>query len=172
LNWPGPKTQVFDVRTFEQALELPPRDNAEGIVVLFKDGTRVKIKQADYVALHRLVTGMNDRVVWERLGSGETVDQIKDGLPDEFYPWVDDVADHLFGLADQAIMRVWDEYLNVLHRLPDDFTRKDFAAAVKDSPNRAYLFKYLDNQPIKDIVWRTLKPAAKRTMIDVSEENE
>lgn len=170
LNWTGPVTQTFEAKTFEAALALPPRDNAEGVVVLFRDGTRVKIKQADYIALHRIVTGMSDRTVWERLGKGETTDEIKEGLPDEFYPWVDDVSNRLHEQAGQILMSVWDAYNAVIDTLPDDFTRKDFALAVKDSPIKGYLFKYLDGQSIWDVVWRTLKPEAGRSMVNVEDD--
>ena len=53
---------------------------------------RVKIKYDDYVRLHRIVTGLNARVVWAALTEGKPVEDIVDGLPDEFHPWVRDVV--------------------------------------------------------------------------------
>jgi RNA ligase len=44
----------------------PAAPNAEGLVLhLIDTDERVKIKQEDYVALHRIVTGLNERTVWE-----------------------------------------------------------------------------------------------------------
>jgi RNA ligase len=36
----------------------------EGFVLRFADGTRVKVKYAEYVRLHRLMTGVTERDVW------------------------------------------------------------------------------------------------------------
>jgi len=59
-DWPGPRVATFSTPTFADALALPPRENAEGIVVrCLKTGGMVKIKQADYLALHRIVTGLS-----------------------------------------------------------------------------------------------------------------
>ena len=45
---------------------MPPRSNAEGVVV--RTGLdMVKIKQEDYVALHRILTMTSARMVWEHL---------------------------------------------------------------------------------------------------------
>lgn len=170
-RWPGFRTKVFSACRLEEALEIEPRENAEGIVVRYLDtGLMIKIKQADYVALHKLVTGMNDRVIWERLAAEEDIDSIKAGLPDEFWPWIDRVADDLFQRADQIIMSVWEDYLAHTACLPEGFTRKDFALAVKDSPNKAWLFNYLDGKPIWGPVWKTLKPAAVKSMVEDDEE--
>lgn len=67
-NWPGPTVQTFEYNTFREALEAPPRPNAEGLVIHdLKSGSRIKIKQADYIALHRILTGVSARTVWEYL---------------------------------------------------------------------------------------------------------
>lgn len=172
LGWTGPVTETFPAATLTEAMMMAPRENAEGIVVYFKEtGLRIKMKQADYVALHRLVTGLTDRYIWEALGQGKTVDQIKEPLPEEFYAWVDEVANDLRQKQDQILMAVWDEFNNVVMSLPSGFTRKDFALVVKDHPQRAYLFKYLDEQPIADVVWRSLKPSAVRSMTNATEED-
>lgn len=65
-------------------------------------------------------------------------------------------------------MSVYEEYLDLLHSLPGDFTRKDFAMVAKDSPNRGYLFNYLDGQSIWPVVWKSLKPEAVRSMASAS----
>ena len=68
------------------------RPNAEGIVVRYlagpDAGLMVKIKQDDYVLMHRLITGMNARVIWERMGAGEAAVDICRGVPEEFWPYL------------------------------------------------------------------------------------
>lgn len=170
-EWPGPIAEIMSAYSWADALALPPRPNAEGIVVLFHEtGERVKLKQEDYVALHRIVTGMSDRKIWEALGEGMSVEDIKKPLPEEFWPWVDDVAMDLYEQAHDIIVSVFDEHVKTLRSLPANFTRKDFALAVKDSPNRGYLFKYLDGQGIWDVVWKSIKPEAGRSMTKTTED--
>jgi len=62
----GPVVESFAYATFAEALAAPPRDDREGLVVHFTDADqRVKIKYAEYVRLHRIVTGLSARTVWE-----------------------------------------------------------------------------------------------------------
>ena len=79
-GWTGPRAATFGFSTFSEALAAPPRKNAEGIVVR-QLGTenRIKIKQADYIQLHRIVTGCTKRRLWEQLVVWEHPD-----MPDEF----------------------------------------------------------------------------------------
>ncbi|TMR22072.1 2'-5' RNA ligase [Nonomuraea turkmeniaca] len=71
LDWPGPKVPVFEYATLRQALTAPDRADAEGFVVqVWQDADRptlVKIKQDDYKALHRILTGVTARTAWEYL---------------------------------------------------------------------------------------------------------
>ncbi|MEU4578985.1 RNA ligase [Nonomuraea sp. NPDC023979] len=95
-SWPGPSAAVFSLGTLADALAMPPREGAEGLVVRYLDtGRMVKIKQDDYVALHKVITGLNARGVWELLGEGKTVAEICEPLPDEFHAFVRTVADEL-----------------------------------------------------------------------------
>src|SRR4051794_37639043 len=105
LPWAGPKVPTFDFPTLGAALAAPPRAGAEGFVLRFPDHdhTMIKIKQDDYVALHRIITGINARMVWEGLSEGRTVAEICDGLPDEFHDWVRNVEADLTGRRDAVL---------------------------------------------------------------------
>lgn len=68
-NWPGPATTEYAYATLREALEAEPRPGQEGLVVYFPDsGERVKLKQEDYIAIHRLVFGLTARRIWENAG--------------------------------------------------------------------------------------------------------
>lgn len=65
-GWPGPVVEAHPHRTLADALAAEQRPQCEGLVVFFPaSGERLKIKQDDYVALHRILTGTNARNVWE-----------------------------------------------------------------------------------------------------------
>lgn len=164
LSWPGPVTEVFAYKTLQEAFSNNDRKNAEGYVV--RSGNKmVKLKQVDYIELHRIVTNLNARTVWERLGAGETVLSICDNIPDEFHDFVRETAEELYQKQEVVMDEVLAEYLKVTESLRGEdglFTRKEFAAAVSKSPNRGYLFSILDGKPIDELVWRTLRPSASK----------
>lgn len=171
LDFPGPKVIRFDYGTLAEALAAPPRPGAEGVVICFaRDATMVKVKQDDYVALHRLVTGLNARVVWERLGDGETVQQICEPLPDEFHPWVEGVAGDLMNRAVEIVTGARTEHARIKAALPDGWTRKDYAAVAARSDNRAWLFMLLDGKDPAAKIWRTLRPSGEHRPVNISED--
>lgn len=162
LNWPGLVTEVFEYRTTNDAFK-DYRQNAEGLVI--RAGSEmVKLKQADYVALHKLVTGLNERAVWERLKDGETRGSICASLPDEFHGFVDRVTDDLEGKFEKIYLTAHDDYCKVMNKMPrrgdmtDSEWRKLFAShAVKlNYPSMA--FNFFDNQPNRDAVWDMIRP--------------
>lgn len=90
-GWSGRRVQTLPHATLREALAAEPRPNAEGLVVRTPDGRAVKVKQADYVRLHRLVTGLTDRRVAEMVLSGG-LDAVMMHLPEEFHPAIEKVA--------------------------------------------------------------------------------
>lgn len=170
-SWPGPVAHTFTARTLADALALPPRQNAEGVVVrLLNSDLRVKLKQDDYVALHKLVTGMNARAVWERLGSGQSVDDICMGLPEEFWPWVRQVGGELLTELVHLVGDARVEHLRILNALPEGWGRKDYALAAQKSSLRAWLFMLLDGRDPSEKIWRTLRPSGDRALVHHSED--
>jgi len=135
-----------------------------------KTGFMVKIKQDDYVALHKLVTGMNERAVWERLGAGETVDDLCMALPEEFWPWIRTTAFNLYAEYDHINIDARIEFALIKDELGADFTRKDFALRAQQSSCRALLFLLLDGRDIFEPIWRSIKPAGNRTMVASGED--
>lgn len=166
-EWPGKATATLTYRSLAGALAAEPRAGAEGIVVRALDGIEqrmVKIKQADYVALHRLVTGLNARVVWERLRDGDSVQDICTGLPDEFHGWVRQVAGRLEG-QQAAILEAARAELDRLHADPAVVDRKSFAAAAQQSDLRPWLFLLYDGKDPSGQVWRTLRPSGMEVLV-------
>jgi RNA ligase len=68
-GWPGPAVKRYPFATLADALAAPEIPNCEGYVVRFTESdVRTKSKFSDYIRLHRLVTGVTARVVWEHAG--------------------------------------------------------------------------------------------------------
>jgi RNA ligase len=67
-DWPGPRAVCFGHPTLADALAMKPRPGAEGVVVRrWHSEDRIKLKQDEYVTLHRLITGCTARRLWESL---------------------------------------------------------------------------------------------------------
>jgi RNA ligase len=131
------------------------RPNCEGYVVAFFGGLRVKIKHAEYVRLHRIVTGINARSVWEALRAGDRVLDSLDGVPDEIYEWVDATAEALerdFAAREAAAQAVF-------RRRPHFTDRRQIAEYfTRSGGNTAVLFRMLDGKPYEDLIWKAIKP--------------
>jgi len=147
--------------TWGDALSAEPRHNAEGFVIDILDTSlRVKIKYEDYKRLHRYVTGINERHVWEAVMGHKDLKAEFEGAPDEFHDWVQEVADKLDWSFGTIAREIGFEFQRVIQTFPN-YThedRGDFARAVSKSPNRAAMFALLDRKPIDDIIWKELKP--------------
>jgi RNA ligase len=168
----GPKTKTFAYGTLTDALAAQPRPGAEGLVVRFPDNDHlmIKLKQDDYVALHRIVTGLNARVVWEQLGEGKCVADICETLPDELHDWVKSLAAELSGKALTVLAGAREEHERILAGLPGGWTRKDYAAVAGRSANRAWLFLLLDGKDPSPKIWRTLRPSGEDRPVNITED--
>lgn len=129
--------------------------NREGFVVTYQSGHRIKVKLAEYVRLHKIVTGVNARMIWEHLRDGDSFDAILDGIPDELFKWIDEVRDGLENEFNEIQMQcVW-----AFDQRPQDADRKDLAAYFTQSgANPSVLFRMLDGKPYADLIWKAIKP--------------
>lgn len=161
LQWPGWKTKVFPQRSIE-AFSVSPqfqRPNAEGVVIR-QGQTMVKLKQDDYVALHKLVTGLTERRVWECITEGKTLAEICEPLPDEFHPWVTEVGERIYADVVAILLNV-DLAIEELTKqgLAEKSNRKALAEHIANHPHRGYIFSVLDGKDIMEKVLMSVKPA-------------
>lgn len=63
-------------------LKTLEEENKEGFVVRFQNGMRVKTKFAEYVRLHRIITGISNVAIWEYLKDGRSFDELISKVPD------------------------------------------------------------------------------------------
>lgn len=162
--------------------------DAEGYVLRFASGVRAKAKTTDYVRLHKVLTGINERDIWRYVGIQRFADQppkkvaqalncapsevaafeggkgpldaLLEQVPDEFDAWVRGVAARVEQQAADKERAIDAAYDLIKHLGPD---RGEFARAaqgVKDSTVRAALFLRLDQRPTDLLVWRSTKPEA------------
>ncbi len=144
-------TELADLLAMEQ------EKNKEGFVIRWANGLRLKLKFEEYVRLHRLVTRVQAKDVWELLRTGSDLNEFLDNVPDEFYKWVQDTIADLkakYNDLEFASQRTFTEVSKLA-------TRKEIAADVvmQNRPIiRAVVFAMLDNKDYKQIIWKAIKP--------------
>jgi RNA ligase len=157
----------FPYRTVREALEAEPRPNAEGMVMWLNWSTPVKIKQEDYKALHKIISGLSQKEVWRQLSAGTYEEWVK-GLPDEFYEWAEDTAWGFRATVGNRGGEIQREYeslmLSIWHDFPfvNDYPsredKKRFALEAVKSPNKSYLFTLFDGGSIAPALWKSIEP--------------
>lgn len=162
-GWHQPANPQYDKRTMRSLLMDLSRTNAEGWVVWKTAYEAVKIKQADYVELHRIVTGLSKKEVWRQLRAG-TYSSLIERVPDEWFDWVEQIAEDL-----RATFIHYHEVATIHYRKiaimqsvgGEPYSRKDQAAYINSTLKpefRGLVFSLLDGKDISDAIWRMLEP--------------
>lgn len=154
VEWNGPVAERHDCPTVEElaALEGP---NREGFVVAFESGFRVKVKFAEYVRLHKIVTGVTARMIWEALRDGASLDALLDGIPDEIHQWIVEQQTALIDAYTEHEMAC----AHVFDARPQTDDRRTLAEYFMASgANPSVLFRRLDGKPYDDLIWKAIKP--------------
>lgn len=192
-SWPAlPLAELVRLAAQNTKLDGTPATgtDAEGWVIRFASGLRVKTKIAEYVRLHRALTGTNARDVWRALGAqlfgpdlepkslaqvlscspaeaaqlaaveGGALAKLLDHVPDEFDQWVRGVEAGLNARFEEYLKRVASEYA-ALESTPGG--RAEFAKAAQQIEDRtvwAAMFATLDNKPVDTLIWKAIRPEA------------
>lgn len=154
----------FDDLNFTTRAELdtlPARKNREGYVLRWPNGFRVKWKSEEYVELHRILTGINDRQIFEAVRDGRFAD-ILDVLPDEWDEWARGLAETYRKWQSELLIEIYDNY----NSIPKGLERKEFAMAARRFDHPSIYFSLLDNRDISKYVWKVLEEKFKQNRKD------
>jgi RNA ligase len=146
---------ISDYNTLKGMIE----NNAEGFVVRFSNGDRMKIKGEEYVRLHKVMTNLSTTAVWEVLSNGESMDELLKDVPDEFYNKIKEYEDELksrFQLIDTDYYNLF-KYIQIkVQEYGGD--RGTFARLAKEYTYPSLLFGLLDGKDISPNIWKLIKP--------------
>lgn len=149
--------------------------NTEGFVIHFYSGLRVKMKLTEYVRLHRLMTGLTKRSIWEHLKNGDDLEELYKTAPDEVYDWVENTSNELreeykkiLTLSDNIFHNIF-KSIEVPYKFPgrvidESEFRKRFAHQVlnnkdiKEYDLKSIMFKMFDGRGVHDLLWKKIKP--------------
>lgn len=150
-----PVVKRYDGLNDLQAIRQMQMDNKEGFIIRFVNGYRVKIKFAEYVRLHKIITQVSSKTIWEHLRDNQSMDELLDKVPDEFYNWVRATIDEFWNAYRKIEAEAKAEY----NELED---RKTTAFYFQTCQHPAILFKMYENRSYDAIIWKMLKPKYER----------
>jgi RNA ligase len=127
---------------------------AEGFVVRYANGLRLKMKFAAYVELHRIVTGLTVKVIWERLRRGE--ESLPDDVPDELMAWFRERKAAILGVRDALRARIDAAWEATDRARPRGEIAREWASLP--APVKAALFQRLDGESCEDLLWKAARP--------------
>ena len=111
----------------------------------------VKIKFDEYKRLHRLMSGVSTKSIWELLKEGKTVVELIEHVPDEFYDWVK--------ATEKDLMSQFRAIENTAKAEYKTFeTRKETASYFLTCTYPAVLFSMLDQKDYAPKIWYHIRP--------------
>jgi RNA ligase len=126
----------------------------------------MKIKGEEYKRLHKILTNISNRDIWEYLKDGKPFDELLERVPDEFNDWVKTTVRDLkyacFQLRERA-GKLHDgfRYGKFNDRNPEP-SKKEFSEFVmkQDKILSPILFAMWNgnNEKVDDIIWKIVKP--------------
>lgn len=156
------RPKVYSFSSLEEILKYE-EPNLEGFVLHYKSGERVKIKLEEYKRLHRLITGFNEKDVWEALMNGK-LEAVLEEVPDEMYDWVRQVESDLT----EKFNEIRTDAMSVMKDLGD---RKSNALYYQTCKYPSLMFNLLDGKEIAPAIWRMVKPKVTQTFKVVGEDS-
>jgi RNA ligase len=153
-------TQRFSFEDYREIKKLNWK-NHEGFIVRFSNGDRCKIKFEEYIRLHKIMTEVSTKNVWECLKSGHLIDTILDNVPDEFFSKIREYEAELLLKFDDIRKEAINEYAKLLIEIGTE-NRKEFATKAKTLKYPSLMFAMLDKKDWNPIVWEMVKPDYKK----------
>ena len=147
----------FDgITDFKSCRELMARDNAEGFVVKFDNGLRVKLKYQDYCRLHKILTGISTKTIWEMLMHKDDFSIVLEKVPDEFMDWVKKTKLEL----EQKYKNLEEICMAWKLEVGGFKTRKEQAQYILNhtTEEAGVVFNMLDNKPYDMLIWKLVRP--------------
>lgn len=156
-------------------LKAQEKPNEEGFVLVYPSGLRLKIKFEEYKRLHRILTNVSPKSIWEACRDGQNFDGMLKGVPDEFFKWVNETRDKFLKEYKEIEDQAKEEFHEVIVRaskkvdsvetpleggsnITAEVTRADMAQEIKKMTNPGIGFSLLDKRFYSHIIWKLIKP--------------
>jgi len=177
--YPGPYALHLGQHRLQDIDRMRPYLTAktEGFVLVWPDGFRVKVKGDDYVRLHRIMTGVTERRVWEKRSQKYWFSEVDfeewlQDVPEEFEAWIRKTAVDLFNeftVIEKEVMAEYARVYEIIHGFPyysdmkvpidSKENMKQFAELIKTHHHKDVLFRFNAGKPDWwELIWKKLRP--------------
>jgi len=149
-----PIVEEYGSVSFDELKKLN-KNNEEGYVIKFDNNFRMKIKFEDYVRLHKIVTGISSKDIWEILKYKKNYFDLLKDVPDEFHNWFRNTITTL----QKNYKDAEDDCKNIFEKIDRNLSRKEIASIfLQHKKYYGVLFLMLDNKNYDEIIWDIVKP--------------
>ena len=145
------KAKRFDGIVDITEIEELQNSQDEGFVISWDNGLRLKFKFSEYKRLHKILTNVSAKIIWEYLMDAKELDEIIDKVPDEFFNWVKETETKI--LSDYNLIEL--ETMASFKNLGD---RRATAEYFKTQKYPSIFFLKLDNRDYSSHIWKIIKP--------------
>lgn len=181
-GWPGPivttfaadlKAKGFHKQNWIKQFGLVEDGTQEGLVFAFNNQghtVRAKMKLDEYKRLHRLVTQVTTKTIWESLKAGDSFDELLDKVPDEFYGWVKGTIADLNQRFRNIEASARNDMITAQRVWGND--RKAIAKFLNEDDNCMFpgvTFAMLDGKDYDDMIWKIVKPKFEKPFLSAAE---
>jgi len=152
-----PTLKTYDeLNSFEDVIKLKEKgvENAEGVVVRFESGLRLKVKFEEYMRLHSIMLGMTGIKVWNYISKGNNLEKLYSLATEEQLLWLRQMSEKIVSDYENLKQKIMAEY----RALPRFKTKKEAAEFIVGKENEAFLFNLLNKKPIEKMLWQKVKP--------------
>lgn len=156
-NLPFPRPKIYyDVTGFE-SLSHYEEENKEGFVLNFGGGFRAKFKFEKYVLIHRIVTGITPKRVFEQVKNNSDLTVWLDGVPDEFFDDVKLIAGGFLQKYEDIKSAAMADFNSIVHF--GKISRSQFAKQASKMKYPQIMFAMFDGDTdgVNKIIWRILE---------------
>jgi RNA ligase len=150
---------ITDINQLVTDLRADDWKNREGFILRFYPSNyRIKIKFAEYMRLHKIMTGLTIKSVFEILSNKQSPIEVLGEVPDEIYLDIDQISDML-----KNEYKVFEEICRKhFVRLRANWfkNKKDKALWIQkhvDKEYRAILFNMIDKKSYESHIWKLVE---------------
>jgi len=146
---------ISDFKTLKESIS----DDAEGYVIKFKSGFRMKIKGEEYCRLHSIITKISSRDIWKYLKDDLPMGELLECVPDEFDKWIHEqinIMKNSYVLIESRAVHTYNSEINT-----EEITcRKDIALKIMtyDKGLRGLFFNMYDGRDYSPLIWAKIYP--------------
>ena len=142
------KPRIYECNNIDDLIDMASklRYCEEGYVVRDKDFKRIKVKSPAYVAVHHLISGMNEKRLLELMRTNEVSEFLT------YFPEYKTHIDKLTKRIDTFVAYITEILENKIANINFE-TRKDYAAVVTQTKYPAFFFSYYDAKEQDPLKW-------------------